>query len=605
MRCWFLTSLLVLCSTRVASVDISPSPPRLQAGSDNWRVFRTVQHGSLCMEWSTSQVLMRQCDNAQANTKQRWYATSSMPTQSSPMNIISAHDGRCLTVDGSSSDIVMAECGTGDATKQQYYYTVKNQIKFVYDGFGTEGKQCVQYATSDNTVSAMICKDDGESGVAKQQWLSISRPPAPPPPPLQPPPAAPAFTPLGAIVGTGQNSYFGDSVALSADGTVLAVGALKYDNERGMVRVYVRTQSTGGETSWTQRGDDLKGVQMNIQFGDAVALSSDGIVLAVGASRYTHDGKSQAGGVWVYTWQADTSSWEQRGSALLSSAASAFFGSSVDLSDDGAVLAAGGRQDSQWRGVVRVFVWASGAWSQRGADLTGSSSQANFGTRVRLSSDGLTLAVGAHKESSATGTDSAGAVRAYTWNPTSERHVTKGSAIYGATSNDRLGSGLALSSDGTVLAAGAPGYGGWMKGRVRVYEWASAAGASVAWVQRGGDLDGGGNGDEFGWSVALSSDGARLVVGARKADGGATDTGSASLFTYAAGATPAQGAWSRLMSDVYGEVRVCCSGARSLTKPLTIAPPLPRLSRLTPARLGRITMVAASAPPWTCRRGER
>ena len=560
MRCWLRASLLVLCTARVASQAIAPSPPRLQTGSDHWRVFRTVQNGAKCMEWATDAVKMIQCDNAQTKTKQRWYATSSMPTQSSPMNVISAYDGQCLTVSTVSDtgdDLVMAECGTGDATKQQYYYTDQNQMRFVFNGFATDGKQCVQYSTTTNTVRAMICKALGEAGFNKQQWLTIARPPAPPPPPLPPPPAAPAATPLGArLIGQGQNSYFGDSVALSADGNILAVGAPRFSNERGMVSVYVRTQDAGGGTSWTQRGDDLTGVSQNILFGDAIALSSDGTVLAVGTSKYTANGNSQAGGVWVYMWQVSTSSWVQRGSPspLMISAANVRFGATVALSNDASVLAVGGRQHSNGRGVVRVYTFASDGWEQRGTDLTGDSNGANFGTRVRLSADGLTLAVGAYKEDSATN-DQAGAVRAYTWNAVASAHVLKGTPIYGAFRMANYGTSVDLSSDGTVLAAGAPGNGGSLKGTVRVYEWASVAGASVAWVQRGSEIEGAGNDDKFGWSAALSSDGTRLVVGARKADGGTTDTGSVSLFAYAAGATPAQGTWSRLISDVYGRVR--------------------------------------------------
>lgn len=538
----------------------SPSPPRLFVGSENWRVFRTQHHGNKCMQWTSSVVTMNQCD--QNDIKQRWYATSTSPTADDPMNILSAYDGKCLTVDSDAQNMVMAECGTGDiAVKQQFYYGQKNQIKHLYDGFANGGKRCLHTRNGPpSTVEVKECKADGSAGHEKQKWLTESRPPAPPPPPLQPPPSLPSATPIGSrLNGDLSNSHFGDAVALSSDGNILAIGAPRHSNERGLVRVFVRSDHADGSTSWTKRGQDLTGEAMNMQFGDAVALSSDGTMLAVGAPLHDYDGGTNTGGVWVYAWTSD--GWARRGSVIRTTTSNAGLGNTVSLSSDGAVVAIGGRRHNSYKGTVRVYAWQEDEWNQRGSQLVGATAGDRFGTRVALSSDGSTLAASAYAEKGTQGFSTAGSVRVYTWTDsgvgaTASSWTLKGAVIRGDSNEDKLGSGMAMSPDGKIVAAGAPGNAGSMAGRVRVYEWANTAGAGLAWVQRGNTINGKSKGDQFGWSVAMSSDGSRLVVGARSADVGGTDSGSASLFAYTSAGTLSEGSWDQIMADINGYVRV-------------------------------------------------
>lgn len=83
----------------------------------------------------------------------------------------------------------------------------------------------------------------------------------------------------GVIGGDGMDADFGFSVSLSADGTVLGVGAPhRYEPAPGYARVY---QFTDGK--WTQVGADLDGQEEGSQFGYLVALSGDGRKFAIGA----------------------------------------------------------------------------------------------------------------------------------------------------------------------------------------------------------------------------------------------------------------------------------------------------------------------------------
>jgi len=86
-----------------------------------------------------------------------------------------------------------------------------------------------------------------------------------------------------------------------------------------------------------------------------------------------------------------------------------------------------------------------------------------------------------------------------------------GSDIYG-DAGDILGYGLALSSNGQVIATGSsPG-----AGYVKVFEYSPTG--VTSWTQLGSDLNGQRAGDTFS-KVSLSGDGTILAVGAIRSEG--------------------------------------------------------------------------------------
>ena len=102
-----------------------------------------------------------------------------------------------------------------------------------------------------------------------------------------------------------------------------------------------------------------------------------------------------------------------------------------------------------------------------------------------------------------------------------------GADIDGESAGDQSGTSVALSSDGQTLAVGAPGIDeiGSARGHVRVYAWNGSA-----WSQLGADIDGEAVGDSSGWPVVLSSDGQTLAVGARLNDGNGSDAGHVRVY---------------------------------------------------------------------------
>ena len=158
----------------------------------------------------------------------------------------------------------------------------------------------------------------------------------------------------------------------------------------------------------------------------------------------------------------------------------------------------------------------------------------NFGISAALSSDGATLAVGAWGDDG-DGTDK-GAVHLFTKTGSIWTHSVKidndfiGLAL---ADNDYFGISAALSSDGTTLAVGTHGddTGGTDKGAVHLF---TKSGDTWTYSTKIADGTNGlnlANSDYFGYSAALSSDGATLTVGAQGDDTGGTDKGAVHLFT--------------------------------------------------------------------------
>ena len=144
------------------------------------------------------------------------------------------------------------------------------------------------------------------------------------------------------IDGAAAGDYFGRSISLSSDGTILAIGAPYHDTDnttdgRGHVRVYQYTVNNG----WTQLGADIDGAEAYDEFGSSVSLSSDGTILAIGAPWHDADNTSDfRGHVQVYQY-TDSGGWTQLGTDIDGAKASDTFGTSVSLSSDGTIVAIG------------------------------------------------------------------------------------------------------------------------------------------------------------------------------------------------------------------------------------------------------------------------
>jgi hypothetical protein len=78
---------------------------------------------------------------------------------------------------------------------------------------------------------------------------------------------------------------------------------------------------------------------------------------------------------------------------------------------------------------------------------------------------------------------------------------------------------------------------------------ASATLSGQSWSQRGSDIDGEAADDKTGSSVALSSDGNTLAIGATQNDGSASNAGHVRVYAWNSGTS----AWVQRGSDIDGE----------------------------------------------------
>ena len=193
--------------------------------------------------------------------------------------------------------------------------------------------------------------------------------------------------------------------------------------------------------------------------------------------------------------------------------AGASFGNRVSLSADGSTLAVGASAAN----TVSVFRRMGNTWGHE-ATLTASNTAGGdfFGYALSLSADGDTLAVGAHLEDSQGNAADLGAVHLFvrTGSSWTEEPVLSASD---ASPGAAFGASVALSSSGERLVVGATGVS---SGAGAVYSFQRAGGA---WLETAKLVASNAQpGDLFGFSVALSEDGSTVAVGALGEDSRAT-----------------------------------------------------------------------------------
>ena len=333
-----------------------------------------------------------------------------------------------------------------------------------------------------------------------------------------------AWTQIGQdIDGDSPYDRFGYSVSLSGDGSIVAIGAIFDDSiEAGYVRIY---ENTGG--SWTQISQKIYGEDFNDYSGFSVSLSGDGSTVAIGAPY--NDGNGGASGH-VHIYQNISGAWTQIGQDIYGENPYDRSGFSVSLSSDGSIVAIGAPENDDnynQSGHVRIYQNISGVWTQIGQDINGQVSYDSFGTSVSLSSDGNIVAIGA--PSDLVNISRTGCVRIYEniggfWSQI-------GQDIDGESPYDRFGSSVSLSGDGSTVAIGAPQNSGFSinnsLGYVRIYE-----NIGSFWTQISQDVDGENYNDRSGSSVSLSGDGSTVAIGAPLNDDNFPEAGHVRIYDF-------------------------------------------------------------------------
>jgi IPT/TIG domain-containing protein/FG-GAP repeat protein len=329
---------------------------------------------------------------------------------------------------------------------------------------------------------------------------------------------------------------FGQSVAVASDGNTVLIGApytgytATTGQAPGAAYVYVRSGGT-----WSEQAELVGTSAIGDAFqGSSVALSADGDTALIGGP----SDDSYAGAAWVFTRSGTT--WTQISKLVALGVtgapdAAGEQGWSVALSGDGSTALLGAPHDGgNDVGAAWVFVDQNGAWTEQGSKLTATTNPAQQGYSVALSTNGSTALVGSPDDN----TNEGGGAWVYTRSGTTWSQ--QGSELVGTTDLEESAEGqsVALSGDGNTALIG--GNNDTSSGGVWIFTRSGST-----WSQQGSELLGTGNSGNAGqgFSVALSTDGNTALVGGPY---DSSSTGAAWLYTRS-GST-----WSQLGSKLAG-----------------------------------------------------
>ena len=184
-------------------------------------------------------------------------------------------------------------------------------------------------------------------------------------------------------------------------------------------------------------------------------------------------------------------------------------------------------------------------WNQLGLDISGTQVDERSGTSVSMSADGTIVAIGSFTYN-VTGSNE-GRTRVYKYN--GSVWVQLWLDILGIQADENSGYRVSLSADGTIVAIGSPGFNATNVdvGRTRVYKY-----NGISWIQLGLDISGNQATENSGESVSLSADGTVVAIGSAYYDkaGGTTNTvtseGRVRIFKYNGTS------WGQLGLDISG-----------------------------------------------------
>jgi hypothetical protein len=339
---------------------------------------------------------------------------------------------------------------------------------------------------------------------------------------------------LGNII-TGEeiNSYLGNSVSLSADGTRMAIGSTYFgtqNDDSGHSRVYALNRN---DLTWSQLGQDLTDTTNNSNISYSLLLSADGNrVVVSGSDSMSNEVGSDYGTTRVYQYAAGTNRWKQIGQAIVPFNITAVQDFITEKLDN--IIA------QETNSAASLY---EAKFTTEGGSATGISPINFYGTRIAFSEDGTTLAI--------TYLFSYSSTVIYKYNATKREWETYGQTIAGTQQGDQSGYSMSLNYNGTILAVGSPRYDNTSdidSGKVTVYRYDTN---SKSWQVYGNTLiPDGDDYDSCGFSVSLNSAGTTLAVGTIK---GKNEEGISTGYTQIFNYTLSSNSWVQLGKTIYGE----------------------------------------------------
>lgn len=318
------------------------------------------------------------------------------------------------------------------------------------------------------------------------------------------------------------NDYYGYAVALSSDGHRLVVGAYgvdTYGSNVGIVYVYEYEGSWVLKTTFPRLNTKTK------QIGYTLAISGDGNTVAIQegwnaqevVSVFKHNGTDWDAGIAIKPH---------------SLAATTGLGCGLSLSHDGSLLLIGEQYNDTTQtdsGRALIYRYQNDLWVQTG--ILKAPTPVNtkrYGYSVQVSPDGLILIVGEFLGTRSGTSQTCGVAYIYELVADIWVYRVKIEPSDGA-SNDNFCTSMTCNYDGSIIAVGSPldDDGGSATGSVYVYTRSGNTWPQTAKIAHTGRKAN----DRLGIDVSMNYAGDLLAVGAQRATGNATTAGSVFLYT--------------------------------------------------------------------------
>lgn len=299
------------------------------------------------------------------------------------------------------------------------------------------------------------------------------------------------------FIGIGGDSY-GSSVDISDNGDTVIIGASSYGTVSGVSpgRVYIHAKING---NWTLQAElstptpVLLNGTVNSRFGTTVCLSADGNTAAISAVAESH--------IHIYVRTGTTWTLQQTISPS-GGDVNTYLGFSMEISNDGNVIAAGAPFDNSYNGAFYVFTRTGSTWSQQSriiAPVNGRS----FAYSVGMSTDGNTITgCGKHADTG---------INAWIYTRSGSTCILRESISIPKTGPNGVGepAGTAVNGDGTVVVFGLPGNNAQT---VSVYTRPNTT--TYTWIlqQTIQSPAGSGGNDYFGQHIGITTDGSMIAV---------------------------------------------------------------------------------------------
>jgi hypothetical protein len=307
---------------------------------------------------------------------------------------------------------------------------------------------------------------------------------------------------------------------MSADGTTALIGA---DGASSAYVFHVTAEGSWASSSSPAATLANSGGAAGDEFGDSAALSADGTTALIGADGANSAQGTGAADVFHVTGEGTWASSSSPAATLTGPAAvkGGSFGSSVAMSGDGTTALI-----TDGEGHAYVFhVTAEGSWASSSSPAATLKTPASAFSAA-MSADGTTALVTAPEVSSDQGTGAAYVFHVTaegSWAKSSSSPaatLTEPAGGAGSADDDCFAASAVMSADGTTALIGTIGVQGglaWGMGEAYVSHvpregsWASSSSVVAELtdpVEQGGPLDG-----SFGSLVAMSADGTTALVG--------------------------------------------------------------------------------------------